>query len=87
MTMYNLLNSKGNVFANCIVIESDKGNTLYSYSTKICTVQNGQITYLDTWYHSLTTQKHLNAFLSLHNLPNISKKELDEMRNKEKITN
>lgn len=84
MRMFNLEPGKGesrkSFYNKAQVDVDDFGNiTLYSYDTKICSInKDGEfIKYWGGW--SLTTMRHINSFRERYGLSRITKKEWDEI--------
>lgn len=51
---------------------------LYSYDTPVAALRKGEVIRL--WDgHTMTTMKHINCWLSEHNLPKIDKAQWDKM--------
>ena len=84
MKMFNLEPEKGesqkSFYGKAKVNIDDLGNiTLYSYNTKICSINrdNEFIKYWGGW--SLTTMRHINSFRERYGLSRITKKEWDKI--------
>lgn len=57
---------------------SNGAKLLYSYDTLVCCLRpNKEITYIQ--YHSLTTGKHINEFLSQNGIAKMTKKEIENL--------
>lgn len=57
----------------------ENGNkALYSYSTKVCELDNNN-NIVDIGYYSATTSRHINDFLQQNNLPKMTKKEIEKL--------
>lgn len=52
---------------------------LYSYSTKVCELDNNN-NIIDIGYYSATTSRHINDFLQQNGLAKMSKKEIDNFQ-------
>lgn len=60
----NLINERGNAVRNQFVIYENGKITFQSYSTTICTIENGKVSVNHTmWCYSRTTAKYLYQFL------------------------
>ena len=60
----NLINERGNAVRNQFVIYENGKITFQSYSTTICTIENGKVSVNRTkWNYSNTTSKYLYPFL------------------------
>lgn len=77
MSIYDLPATKQKSFYGKAKVHLDKGLSLYSYDTKILTIEDGEVVWFsqDEWNYSATTMKHVNAFLEYNGLPttNIAK--------------
>lgn len=57
----------------------ENGNkALYSYSTKVCELDNNN-NIIDIGYYSATTSRHINDFLQQNGLAKMSKKEIEKL--------
>ena len=67
-------------YRKAVVIETDNGETvLQSYDTEVCKIDsNGEFIRLWSGY-SLTTMRHINAFLELFGIPGGGKKWWDSL--------
>lgn len=67
-------------YRKAVVIEKDNGETvLQSYDTEVCKIDsNGEFIRLWSGY-SLTTMRHINAFLELFGIPGGGKKWWDSL--------
>lgn len=52
---------------------------LYSYSTKVCELDNNN-NIVDIGYYSATTSRHINDFLQQNGLSKMSKKEIENFK-------
>ena len=60
----NLINERGNAVRNQFVIYDNGKITFQSYSTTICTIENGKVSVnRSMWQYSNTTSKYLYQFL------------------------
>ena len=67
MKVENLINDRGNVANNQIIIRDNGAIYFHSYKTTIAKYENGKLTLKDGWgEHSMTTNKHLYMFLRNH---------------------
>lgn len=58
----------------------ENGNkALYSYSTKVCELDNNN-NIVDIGYYSATTSRHINDFLQQNGLSKMSKKEIENFQ-------
>lgn len=64
MLLTNLINERGNAVRNQFVVYDNGKITFQSYSTTICTIENGKVSVNRTmWQYSNTTSKYLYQFL------------------------
>ena len=63
MTIYQLINDKGNPARNQFVVVKDGKTYFQSYKTMIAEVNNDKVTLSKDWVYSNTTLKHLYIFL------------------------
>lgn len=60
----NFINERGNAVRNQFVIYDNNKITFQSYSTTICTIENGKVSVnRSMWQYSRTTAKYLYQFL------------------------
>lgn len=78
MKYFNLndLNT-GRPLANCKVMEGEKFSTLLSYTTEVAKYNKITGVMNIKGYYSVTTGKHLNAFLDFYGFDRATKKELE----------
>lgn len=64
MLLTNLINERGNAVRNQFVVYDNGKITFQSYSTTICTIENGKVSVnRSMWQYSRTTAKYLYQFL------------------------
>ena len=69
--------SQGKSFNQKAIVEIKENQaTLKSYNTLVATVNTKTKEFKILGYHSVTTGRHINAFLSLYGLPTMTKKEI-----------
>lgn len=79
---YLIKNDRGNVMRNCRVYREGLTHVLVSYSTRIADY-NPTTKKLNVYgWHSMTSQRQLNSFLSLFDLPRMRKKDIESYENK-----
>lgn len=76
----NLINERGNAVRNQFVIYENGKITFQSYSTKICTIENGKVSVNRTmWCYSRTTAKYLYQFLRANGINVHGKKDVQKL--------
>ena len=77
MTIYQLINDKGNAANNQFVVVNNGATYFQSYDSVIAKVEGSKVTLSEDWDYSKTTLKHLYIFLRGVGISVNSKKEVE----------